>query len=315
MTTHSAVLAAPSGLTLTAKLFTLADPDTVYKTAGSVTYRTNATAQAVASFADVAAGDYTMIYFSGSRAVAIGYRTFSGTDGETATETPVAVELDSSVTAQLDAIEDNTDASVGYLTTLVNRITSNAATGLANLFAMITGSGASAKFTELALENAPAGGAGEGGGLTEAQDQTLTGIAGAVARLRGAVLNWVGNVGPGGVLELTIGDDHESVIENDLPIRVKDAGGLLFDRLTAAGTTLQWSAGQDTTGGMITGTVGTPTHDDETEITTIIVQVPNCSATGNILAPYKWQLQRTVGGKRARELKGTLNLIPDMIGD
>jgi hypothetical protein len=95
MTTQTAVLAAPTGLTLTAKLFTLAAPDTVYKTADSVTYRTNATAQAVAAFTGVAAGDYTMIYFSGTRPVAIGYRTFAGTDGETATETPPTVELDS----------------------------------------------------------------------------------------------------------------------------------------------------------------------------------------------------------------------------
>jgi len=103
MTTHSAVLATPIGLTLTAKLFTLAAPDTVYKTAGSVTYRTNATAQAVAAFTDVAAGDYTLIYFSGTRPVAIGYRTFAGTDGETATQTPPTVELDS---ASVSAIRD-----------------------------------------------------------------------------------------------------------------------------------------------------------------------------------------------------------------
>jgi len=95
MTTQTAVLAAPTGLSLTAKLFTLAAPDTVYKTAESVTYRTNATAQAVASFTDVAAGDYTLIYFSGTRPVAIGYRTFTGTDGETATETATLAELDS----------------------------------------------------------------------------------------------------------------------------------------------------------------------------------------------------------------------------
>jgi hypothetical protein len=103
MTTHSAVLATPPGLTLTAKLFTLAAPDTVYKTAESVTYRTNATAQAVAAFTDVAAGDYTMIYFSGTRPVAIGYRTFTGTDGETATTTPPTVELDSDARVKLAA--------------------------------------------------------------------------------------------------------------------------------------------------------------------------------------------------------------------
>jgi len=118
MTTHSAVLATPIGLTLTAKLFTGAAPDTVYKTAGSVTYRTNATAQAVAEFTDVAAGDYTMIYFSGTRPVAIGYRTFAGTDGETATETPPTVELDSGARVKLDASQpDYAPATAAALAT------------------------------------------------------------------------------------------------------------------------------------------------------------------------------------------------------
>ncbi len=115
MTTHSAVLATPTGLTLTAKLFTLAAPDTVYKTAGSVTYRTNATAQAVAAFTDVAAGDYTMIYFSGTRPVAIGYRTFAGTDAEVATETAALAELDpASVNAVADQVWD--EAMSGHTT-------------------------------------------------------------------------------------------------------------------------------------------------------------------------------------------------------
>jgi hypothetical protein len=112
MTTHSAVLATPTGFTLTAKLFTLAAPDAVYKTAGSVTYRTNATAQAVASFTGVAAGDYTMIYFSGSTPVAIGKRTFAGTDAEVATETAVAAELDSATAQQIDKIEAATSGTV-----------------------------------------------------------------------------------------------------------------------------------------------------------------------------------------------------------
>jgi hypothetical protein len=97
MTTQTAVLAAPTGLTLTAKLFTLASPDTTAFTADSVTERTNAKGQYVASFGEASAisGDHTLILFSGTRPVAIGYRTFAGTDGETATMTPPTVELDS----------------------------------------------------------------------------------------------------------------------------------------------------------------------------------------------------------------------------
>jgi hypothetical protein len=97
MTTQTAVLAAETGLTPTAKLFTMAAPDTVAFTADSVTERTNAKGQYVASFGEASAisGDYTLILFSGTRPVAIGYRTFAGTDAEVATETPPTVELDS----------------------------------------------------------------------------------------------------------------------------------------------------------------------------------------------------------------------------
>jgi hypothetical protein len=78
-------------------LFTLASPDTTAFTADSVTERTNAKGQYVASFGEASAisGDHTLILFSGTRPVAIGYRTFAGTDGETATMTPPTVELDS----------------------------------------------------------------------------------------------------------------------------------------------------------------------------------------------------------------------------
>jgi hypothetical protein len=117
MTTQTAVLAAPTGLELTAKLFTLAAPDTTAFTADSVTERTNAKGQYVASFgeASVISGDHTLILFSGTRPVAIGYRTFAGTDGETATETPQAAELTSATQTTIDqthalvqSLNDNT---------------------------------------------------------------------------------------------------------------------------------------------------------------------------------------------------------------
>jgi hypothetical protein len=105
MTTQTSVLAAPTGLTLTAKLFTLAAPDTeVTGNTITVTERTNAKGQYVASIVRATAlpaGDYTLIYFSGTRPVSIGYRTFAGVNLEVATETPIAAELDS---ASVDAI-------------------------------------------------------------------------------------------------------------------------------------------------------------------------------------------------------------------
>ena len=119
MTTQTAVLAAPTGLTLTAKLFTLAAPDTVAFTADSVTERTNAKGQYVATFDEtsVISGDHTLILFSGTRPVAIGYRTFAGVDAEVATATPGVAELDaaglSAINAQVvDALSIDTYAEL-----------------------------------------------------------------------------------------------------------------------------------------------------------------------------------------------------------
>lgn len=111
MTTQYAVLTALSGQTLTAKLFTDAAPDTeVTGNTITVTERTNAKGQYRAAIVRtptaLSAGDYTLIYFNGSLPAAIGKRTFLGTDGETATETPAVVELDSATAAQLDQMQD-----------------------------------------------------------------------------------------------------------------------------------------------------------------------------------------------------------------
>lgn len=105
MSTQYAVLPARSGRTLTAKLFTLAAPDTVAFTADLVTERTNAKGEYVCTFgeASVISGRHKLVLFYGSIAAAIGYVTFAGTDGETATETPQAAELDSAVRVKLDA--------------------------------------------------------------------------------------------------------------------------------------------------------------------------------------------------------------------
>ena len=107
MTTQYAVLPARSGRTLTAKLFTLAAPDTVAFTADSVTERTNAKGEYLCTFGEASAisGDHKLVLFYGSLAAAIGFVTFAGTDTETATETPPTVELDSAVGTQINKIE------------------------------------------------------------------------------------------------------------------------------------------------------------------------------------------------------------------
>lgn len=139
MTTQYAILKGlPNGLALdTGKLFTLAAPDTVVtgNTFG-FSNRTNANTQYVVEITratPLPAGDYTFIAYIGSSPKAEIALTFLGTDGETATETARLAVLDS--TRQQ---------------------------ALADLAAMITGSGtADAKFDAMALSLAPTGSGGD----------------------------------------------------------------------------------------------------------------------------------------------------------
>jgi len=108
MTTQNTVFSGlPNGLTLTNKLFTLADPDVVAYTSDSTVNRTNATDEYVFAFGENVAisGVFTSKVFLGSRVLATGKRTFAGTDGETAIVTPEAAALDSATAAQITAIE------------------------------------------------------------------------------------------------------------------------------------------------------------------------------------------------------------------
>jgi hypothetical protein len=118
MTTQTSVFSGlPGGLTLTKKLFTLAAPDTVAYTSDSTVNRTNATDEYVFTFGEAVAisGDFTAKVFLGSTVVGSGKRTFAGTDGEVATTTPEAVELDSAaILAVADQVWD--EATSGHTT-------------------------------------------------------------------------------------------------------------------------------------------------------------------------------------------------------
>jgi hypothetical protein len=116
MTTQNAVFSGlPTGLTLTKKVFTEADPDVeVTGITGAITERTNAKGQYVVAVtkAAVISGIHTLILFAGSTPVAIGKRTFAGTDGETAIITPEAAALDSATALKINRIEAVTSGTV-----------------------------------------------------------------------------------------------------------------------------------------------------------------------------------------------------------
>ncbi|TXH18013.1 MAG: hypothetical protein E6R03_02905 [Hyphomicrobiaceae bacterium] len=222
MTTQYAVLKGlPNGLALDAgKLFTLAAPDTVV-TGNTFLFsnRTNANTQYVVSIVRATAlpaGDYTLIAYIGSSPKVEIALTFLGTDGETATETARLAELDSAVLTQLDSIETDAAASVGYLTSLVSsmttllgRVTAPVYGMWIDLIQMLTGTGtANVKWTTKALENAPTG---SGGVTTIVTLQSVAGISPGVI------------VGPSE--PLVIGDDYLTVMNRSVRINLLDANG------------------------------------------------------------------------------------------
>lgn len=124
----------------------------------------------------VVEGGLTRIYPATSYVVEETAYRFSSTDRATLNATATATALaavdtklgtpaGASVSADIAAVKSDTN-------TLVSRVTTTVATLWANLTAMITGSGASAKYTVTALENAPSGGGGSS--LSGPYTRTLT---------------------------------------------------------------------------------------------------------------------------------------------
>jgi hypothetical protein len=117
MTTQSAVIdGLPTGLSPTAKLFDVDAPDTeVTGNSFAITEGTNAKSRYVVTITRATvlpAGDYTLRLFLGSVPLAVADRRFAGTDGETATEIPKAVELDSATIEKIDDILTDTGTTL-----------------------------------------------------------------------------------------------------------------------------------------------------------------------------------------------------------
>lgn len=100
MTTQYGIWPGESGKTgLTVNLFVSEESDDVLYTSDSMLERTNAKGQYRFTFGELAvipAGDYFGIVTTGAGVVvSMGWRTFAGTDGETATTTVLTAALDS----------------------------------------------------------------------------------------------------------------------------------------------------------------------------------------------------------------------------
>ncbi len=215
-------------------------------------------------------------------------RKFGGSAG-TFTSGKPTVELDPDITDQLDSIENGVDANTGYLTSLLSRLTANAATAIQNLYHMITGTGADSKFTESAFENAPEG-------LTEDQDELLTTIGQRTAQITGSRLSVAGPITPGGQISLVVGSDYVDDIDSSLIRTVTDAGETLHDALTAGELSeLRFSAAPKSNApatNKITGTVAAVSHAGG--VTSITIEIARANIpNGSYDEDWKYQIWRT----------------------
>lgn len=214
---------AATGLTLTAKVFTLAAPDTEVTgmTGGTVavTEYTNAKGSYVPQIfraTALPAGDYRIGLFLGSTPHVWGYRTFVGTDGEVAVKTPEVAVLNAATRVKLAADQpDYAPATATALTAALTKIRKFFQLSLRKDVAISTDNAA-----ELAEINAN-GGTGVGGYLSTTDSQEA---------IRDAISNLISTsvVVPGPVLTavgmpetLEIGDSYEE--ESCLTIYIRDA--------------------------------------------------------------------------------------------
>jgi hypothetical protein len=199
-------------------------------------------------------------------------------EGSSVIDATTTAELDSGITAQLDAIEADSAASVGYLTTLVGRITSGVSQMFQDLIAMITGSGtAAAKFDADALSLAPT----SSGGLTSEQNTALLGIAAAVSG--GSKIEATGRVAAGGKVTAYVGDDFKVRSGTALTIPVSDPAGSLYTKLTTITiANLRFAvSGPGRAGSLITGTISgiTSSGSGADRLCLIAVEITNCGAS------------------------------------
>jgi hypothetical protein len=191
---------------------------------------------------------------------------------------------------------------------LLSRLTANAATAIQNLFHMITGTGASSKYTVAALENAPAGGGGGGDAEQDTLLEVQTTVEALALSLAGASVTVTSRVS-GSEITAYIGDDYKVRSGTELEITVSDTGGALHTKLAAIGTSnLYFGASLPRKDpGQITGTISSLSY--ASNVLTIAVEITAC-ASGLTTGDYTYQIQssQAQGGDFDDyvELEGTL---------
>jgi hypothetical protein len=217
---------------------------------------------------------------------------------------PQLARFGASSQASVDDIQTDVDGVLGYLTTLISRVTAGAAQAWADLITMITGSGTpDAQFTAKAVELA--------GGLSAEQTAQLNRIEASTAQITGGALETAGPVTPGGKIRLIVGKDYVSSAENGLVRSISDPGGTLYAQLTNATLTASkvFGAGRAGRPNLITGTVSAVSH--AAGVTSITIEIPRANVPDVLQTgvDYRYHVQRlTAAGERVPVVSGDLEL-------
>lgn len=279
-------------------------------------------------FTDLPADEYFFTHeTSTGQLMTYGYATVTLTTATFRLHGVRAAELPATAVALADVADDvtNTFAQVEEATTLeilqavtnvdedlasVKEDTSSILTKLSaafstlvtNLTAMITGSGGTAAFTEVALANAPAGGGGGSGTATlEKQNEIL-------GRLSGTTIEVTSPIREGGHLTLFDGDNYVGAFVISLP--VSDPGESLKTFLESCSSVL-FGAGRYTNKNEITGTVTIAGITHSSDITYLPITIPAVAAKAD--RGYTYHIKGVDDDGEHVRVQGSLTLLAERI--
>lgn len=237
MATQTVEFRSPPSQTITAKLFAIGSDTQVASV--SATEATNRKGTYSAAYTDVAAGEYELIALVGSIPVARWFVTLTLATATFQALEKVTAELDSATQTQLDAIETDAAASVGYLTSLTSAIAALAGkfTGITLIKNWLGAlAGKTADTTTRTEINATTAGAGYNE-TTDSQEAIrdrgdsawITGSGGSGGTTTIVTLQAAAGISPGVIVgpsePLVIGDDYLTSLNRSVRINLLDENG------------------------------------------------------------------------------------------
>lgn len=289
------IIARQGETNLVAKLRT-APESTVVATSATLAAATGSPIAYLPVFTDVAAGEYFCeLLDSDENVLTVGW----------------VVLADAGATYAIYGEQTGDRANVG-VTLLLERVTTTVVTLWANLTAMITGSGGSAAWTAVSMDNAPSGGGGD-------TSEQLTRIEEKTNLITTGKINIVSPVTPGGDITLTKGSDYRVRSGTAIQVAISDAGAVLHAKLRdiLQVKTIIFGAGRRGEANQITGTVDASTIAEANGTTTISIEVTaEQMSSASVSDDYTYHIKgiapvvaSEVAGDEAVQISGCLELL------